>query len=407
MIKVLETASGPTATETGKYASAAVATLAALLETEKTTIPTPMRDVLDAASKLLESNRRFAPLQQICAAPASCSAWEQLKILEGALKLVKRRQRSQCEGGCAFELTDEGRAVARRLAKERRGNSEESRGALRAWGGTSADDVVVLVDDREGGGDRHHLHALGQLLRDNRAPFETRTLPTGFGDYVIARRRARIDVARGCGNDVAPVLIERKSAASHVAASLRDGRWQRQHDSMKSRASAAFFGGGDRLCYRRRPVDGKHVYERHKIACGCGCLGIGACGNPNLQAVTAAISERETCAKVVRTADPRDTARWLAAERKRQLQSHFREDDRPPPQTPEKRKKQPTQEVSPPKRTTLLTAAARAAWTRRDRDALGRLKVTELKQLCESVGEIASGNKAALVDRLLTPANPA
>ena len=89
MIKVLETASGPTATETGKYASAAVAILAALLETEKTTIPTPMRDVLDAASKLLESNRRFAPLQQICAAPASCSAWEQLKILEGALKLVK------------------------------------------------------------------------------------------------------------------------------------------------------------------------------------------------------------------------------------------------------------------------------------------------------------------------------
>jgi hypothetical protein len=110
----------------------------------------------------------------------------------------------------------------------------------------------------------------------------------------------------------------------------------------------------------------------------------------------------------VRTADPRETACWLAAERKRQLQSHFREADRPPPQTPEKRKKQPTQEVSPPKRSTsTLTAAARAAWTRRDRDALGRLKVVELKQLCESVGEISSGNKAALVDRLLTPANPA
>ena len=83
-------------------------------------------------------------------------------------------------------------------------------------------------------------------------------------------------------------------------------------------------------------------------------MGIGACGNPNLQAVTAAISERERAgAKIVRTADPRETARWLAAERKRQLQSHFREDDKPPPQTPEKRKKQPTQEVSPPKRTTL------------------------------------------------------
>ena len=41
------------------------------------------------------------------------------------------------------------------------------------------------------GGDRHHLHALGQLLRDNRAPFETRTLPTGFGI-----RHRRVDVAR-------------------------------------------------------------------------------------------------------------------------------------------------------------------------------------------------------------------
>ena len=48
---MLATAMATTATETGKYASAAVAILAALLETEKTTIPTPMRDVLDAASK--------------------------------------------------------------------------------------------------------------------------------------------------------------------------------------------------------------------------------------------------------------------------------------------------------------------------------------------------------------------
>ena len=51
MIKVLETARGPTTTETGKYASAAVAILAALLETEKTTIPTPMRDVLGRSIK--------------------------------------------------------------------------------------------------------------------------------------------------------------------------------------------------------------------------------------------------------------------------------------------------------------------------------------------------------------------
>ena len=113
------------------------------------------------------------------------------------------------------------------------------------------------------------------------------------------------------------------------------------------------------------------------------------------------------CAKVVRTADPRDTARWLAAERKRQLQSRFRRGSRPTAWHPEKRKKQPTRSLAAEARHVDFERRCWAAWTRRDRDALGRLKVVELKQLCESVGEIASGNKAALVDGLLTPANPA
>ena len=73
-----------------------------------------------------------------------------------------------------------------------------------------------------------------------------------------------------------------------------------------------------------------------------------------------------------------------------------READRPPPQTPEKRKKQPTQEVldaAIKRSTSTLTAAARTAWTRRDKDALGRLKVVELKQLCECVGEDLVGQQ--------------
>ena len=203
---------------------------------------------------------------------------------------MKRRQRSQCEGGCAFELTDEGRAVARRLAKERRGNNEESRGALRAWGGTSADDVVVLVDDREGGGDRHHLHSIGQLLRDNRAPFETRTLPTGFGDYVIARRRARVDVARGCGNDVAPVLIERKSAVD-VAASLKDGRWHRG-----SRVTLLAEESGAEVLQGRRNTPMLLKATRRSTStepAAAVVWGSAPAAIPNLQAVTAAISERE------------------------------------------------------------------------------------------------------------------
>lgn len=312
IIEALGGAQGPTATERGWYASATVAVLAALLETEKTSIPTPMRDLLDTAGALLETTRSFAPLHQLCAAQTSCSAWEQVEVLEGALKLVKRRSRAACEGGCAFELTDEGRDVAKRLARERRGTDTDNRGALRAWGGSQEDDVVVLVDHREGGGDRHHLHALGQLLKGERAPFEIRTLPCGFGDYAIARRRARVDVARGCGADVAPLLIERKSAVD-VAASLRDGRWTRQHVAMRRVAAK---GVAAEIVYIIEGDASKHVYR----ACGCGCLGIGACGNPDLQTVTDAIAARaRDGVKIVRTGDPRETARWLAAERRRQL----------------------------------------------------------------------------------------
>lgn len=91
IIEALGGAQGPTATERGRYASATVAVLAAVLETEKTSIPTPMRDLLDTAGALLETTRSYAPLHQLCAAQTSCSAWEQVKVLEGALKLVKRR----------------------------------------------------------------------------------------------------------------------------------------------------------------------------------------------------------------------------------------------------------------------------------------------------------------------------
>ena len=86
------------------------------------------------------------------------------------------------------------------------------------------------------------------------------------------------------GPDVAPILIERKSAVD-VAASMRDGRWSRQHSAMRRVAAA---GQRARVVYLIEGDPAAHVYT----ACGCGCRGIGACGNPNLEAVTSAISAR-------------------------------------------------------------------------------------------------------------------
>ena len=139
-VRVLEAATGPVATEPGKYASAAAAVLAALLELEKRAHPVPMRDLLTAAGALLESGRAFAPLTRLVEAPASCGAWSQIVPLEGALGYVKRRARKGLEGGLAFELTDEGRAAAERA---RRGTGGVDTGPLRQWGGTGGPDDVV------------------------------------------------------------------------------------------------------------------------------------------------------------------------------------------------------------------------------------------------------------------------
>ncbi|KAH8071738.1 hypothetical protein JL721_4241 [Aureococcus anophagefferens] len=256
-LEALEAAGGPTATEPGKYACAAVALLAALLRLEATTSPAPLR--ARRRGGLLE--RGGAGSLEAMAAGA-CGAWAQMTPLEGALKLVPS-------------------------------------------GAPSPDDVVVLVDEREGGGDAHHLPTIATFLKDEGVAYETRRLPTGFGDYAVARRRA--DLAGDRVDGVYPMLLERKSAVD-VADSLRDGRWAKQHDAM--RRTADRFPGGAALVYVVEGDPARHVHT----ACGCGCLGVGSCGNPNLAAVAAAVDARERSGvEIARTGDVRATARLVAA----------------------------------------------------------------------------------------------
>ncbi|KAH8083834.1 hypothetical protein JL720_8071 [Aureococcus anophagefferens] len=271
----LEAAGGPTATEPGKYACAAVALLAALLRLEATTSPAPLRPARSA--RPLGHGRR-------------------------------RRRR-------APELVPSG--------------------------APSPDDVVVLVDEREGGGDAHHLPTIATFLKDEGVAYETRRLPTGFGDYAVARRRA--DLAGDRVDGVYPMLLERKSAVD-VADSLRDGRWAAARRDAADRGPVP---GGAALVYVVEGDPARHVHT----ACGCGCLGVGSCGNPNLAAVAAAgagaVGRRDRW-----TRDVRATAR-LVAERYRAARAGFF-DDAPalpasPPTTPGKRKPGATP-ASPPAR---------------------------------------------------------
>jgi len=298
-----------TTTEAGKYAAAAAALLVALSDLEASVRPAPLRDLLDAASALLEGGRAFLEPRDL----AACGAWAQMTPLVGALAYVKKRSRVDLEGGAAYELTDAGRAAAA-AARARAGTGADATVPARAWAPVppSPADAILVVDCREGGGERGFLPTIARFLEDEGVAYETRRVPTGFGDYVLCRRSADLASGGGLAATVAPVLVERKAAVD-VADSLRDGRWASQHAAMVATARAVW--GPRRVSVRVVYVVEGDPSEHVHRACGCGCLGVGRCGNPTARAVEEAIAARAADGvEIARTADVRGTARYLASE---------------------------------------------------------------------------------------------
>ncbi|KAH8081709.1 hypothetical protein JL720_8832 [Aureococcus anophagefferens] len=218
----------------------------------------------------------------------------------------------------------------------------------------------------------------------------------GTGGDAVGALRSWVD-------GVYPMLLERKSAVD-VADSLRDGRWAKQHDAM--RRTADRFPGGAALVYVVEGDPARHVHT----ACGCGCLGVGSCGNPNLAAVAAAADARERSGVEIADARrPRDGAPRRGALprgaggllRRRARAAGVAADDARQAQA-----RRDARVSAGEKPTTGPSAAAVAAWTARDPAALGKLTGPQLKLLCEAVGEATSGAKRELVARLLLPPMP-
>ena len=126
------------------------------------------------------------------------------------------------------------------------------------------DGLVILVDDREGGGDGHYLERIARTFQSEKIRFETTRLPPKLHDYAFVYRR------RGLEDILLPLLVERKAEVD-LAASMKDGRWMRQHVSMQRTALNLYGKEGCRCMYI---LEG-NVYQVFK--CPCGCHGVGGC----------------------------------------------------------------------------------------------------------------------------------
>jgi hypothetical protein len=185
-----------------QFCSAAAAMLVALLKHEEaagaagggaeaTLCPKSTR--LERAAALCE--QRFLPLSAHVSAAGDklkgcgCSAFQQMTTLQTLLLVEQKQRKAACTTGLVYRLSDAGRERAAQL--RRYGEAGEAQ-PLRHHRRVAAGEVgvaVLLVDEREGGGQAHaKFHALCDALEREGARFETCRLPEG--DYLWVEQRA-------------------------------------------------------------------------------------------------------------------------------------------------------------------------------------------------------------------------
>jgi len=191
--------------------------------------------------------------------------WMQIKkicnsnVVSDRDELIKERKRkNECQSGFVYELLDTGRNAAMRL-KADLALGVAPLGPMRQLASDTVDEaygnVTLSMDFREGGGAKT-LHDMCNFLNQHQIPYVVRNLK--ISDYVFF-----------VGNNLAPLLIERKSVED-VASSLSDGRWERQQRNMR-KAQYVLGGGEERrcdICYliegdvNRQTVHGGYVGRR-------------------------------------------------------------------------------------------------------------------------------------------------
>lgn len=266
----------------GMYCGAAAALLVALLdhtELAESRTPAPKEagvvakeTLLDAAATMCEQPFIASAAHAAAAADATpaprCAAHQQLNSMgTTGLGLVKEVQRKKlCATGVAYMLTDAGRAKAIQL----RASGEAADAAplfhhQRVRPGERGV-VVLLVDEREGGGAQHHLRELGAALTREGCRFETRVLPRGLGDCAHMTLECLPGVlpwipSRDCDeSDCVLVLPSPLASAPQTPSSGATGRRMQRRPSSRVSSSAS-----PPLTWRSRSrtADGRHSRYAH------------------------------------------------------------------------------------------------------------------------------------------------
>ena len=185
-----------------QFCSAAAAMLVALLKHEEAADAAgggaearlcPKSTLITRAAALCE--QRFLPLSAHVSAAGDklkgcgCSAFQQMSTLQTLLLVEQKQRKAACATGLVYRLTDAGRERAAQLRQYGEAGEAQPLRHHRRVGAGEVGVAMLLVDEREGGGQAHaKFHALCDALEREGARFETCRLPEG--DYLWVEQRA-------------------------------------------------------------------------------------------------------------------------------------------------------------------------------------------------------------------------
>jgi len=299
----------PNPPQEGQYLSSGGALLVGLYDlTQKAKIDDPYddnplighSDLRQYAQTICEE--KFLNPSSSFGAPHLCRAWWRINILEKRLFLKARTRDKEA----VYHILPLGIEAAERL----KGYTEkDNKAKIRATPlltqdalyttDDGRDGIVMFVDHRELGGDKHNLIKLSDLLAQQHVKFKTSALK--MGDYSWIYRYNGVE-------KVLPIVVERKRA-DDLADSIKDGRFERQKNNMKQ--------WKNEILHEVNEVTLIYILEndlqRYVVPCGHEC--VGKCGNPKLLNIMEIIGEleKDEVISLVYTANVEKTVEFLVS----------------------------------------------------------------------------------------------
>jgi len=227
------------------------------------------------------------------------AGWKTLSLLMSGIAGVSRVGSRTRKKTLEYQLNQQGRELAQAI--QHRASNAMQRCRIEQWHGTregkkmdpTAAGIVLLVDNREGGGATHHLLEICQHLKNQRVRFEVHCNHQTLHDYCLVWRDG-LGNDGGCSDYLLPLLIERKEKKD-IVDSLRKNstdRWDRQKAMMKETGTTLWPTKSSSSSGGATPIEPELMYVLENTAtnlledstafdsllqCNCSCRGLVGC----------------------------------------------------------------------------------------------------------------------------------